>query len=216
MANSPQRIVPGDLILLEADQGVLIDLVYADANHAENIFRTALYRPEAKLWLHRLFAPIVTQAARLMMERHGASLVLKDGLRTVEAQAAMQATPVVRANPQWCEGPNRMLSLPGQGAHPRGMAVDVAVMGDNGEPWDMGTCFDTMTVQSARACRAFPDSILQNRDALERVFQDAAAICGLPLLPLPSEWWDYRLPGEITQRYEPVSDGELPPSMRMT
>ncbi len=201
---------------------IRIDLVYADAVHPENIFGTALYRPGARLWLHAGFAPVVLAAAGLMRRRHGGAFVLKDGLRTVEAQAAMQQTAIVRANPHWSQGPQRLLSLPGQGGHPRGMAVDVAVADEaTGASWDMGTAFDHLSADpernpAARAYTGFPQDILDNRLKLERCFTDAARALGLPLLPLPSEWWDFRFPASLSEQYAPLSDAQLPPALRMT
>lgn len=206
-----------DMNALACTEPVRIDLVYADAGHRENIFGAALYRKTARLFLHRDFAGIVVAAARLMRDRHGARLVLKDGLRPVEAQARMQETDIVKAHPEWCDGPNRLLSKPGQGGHPRGMAVDVAVEDiASGEAWDMGTVFDTMTPQSARAYTGFPDTVLDCRRKLEAAFTDSGASLGLPLLPLPSEWWDFRFPASYSEAYAPLSDFDLPETMRMT
>ncbi len=37
----------------------------------------------------------------------------------------------------------------------------------------------------------------------------AAEEVGVPLLPLPSEWWDFRLPPEQTRMWAPLSDDEV-------
>lgn len=214
-----KTIKPDDLIDMNAltdREPVRVDLVYADACHRNNIFGAALYRKDARLWLHRDFAGIVIAAARLMRDKHEGRLVLKDGLRPVEAQALMQETAIVKTHPEWCNGPNRLLSKPGQGGHPRGMAVDVAVEDiASSQAWDMGTVFDTMTPQSARAYTGFSDSILNNRKKLEAAFTDSAASLGLPILPLPSEWWDFRFPASYSERYAPISNADLPETMRM-
>jgi D-alanyl-D-alanine dipeptidase len=219
-----QAINPDDLADMNALAGrepVRVDLVYADAGHKENIFGQALYGSAARLWLHKLFAPVVLKAAALMLERHGAVLILKDGLRPVEAQEAMQQTAIVRANPHWSEGPNRLLSKPGQGGHPRGMAVDaVPVDAATGTPWDMGTVFDHLTTDpavnpAARAYRHFAAEVLENRRKLEQAFVDAAASLDLPLLPLPSEWWDFRFPASFSETFTPVYDKDLPAAMRV-
>jgi D-alanyl-D-alanine dipeptidase len=199
-----------------------VDLVYADGGHPENIFKTALYRPGARLWLHAEFAAVVLTASRLMAERHGGVFILKDGLRTVEAQAAMQRTAIVRANPHWSHGPERLLSLPGQGGHPRGMAVDVVVAdAATGALWDMGTSFDHLSTDpqtnpARRGYQGFAQNILDNRQRLEACFNDAARLLNVPLLPLPSEWWDFRFPASHSERYVAVSDADLPASMQMT
>ena len=212
----PERIAPDDLIPMDAFHGetIEIDLVYADANHPENIFGIAAYRKDARLILHRELARIVLKTARLLNERHGWMLVLKDGLRTVEAQRTLMDTDIVRRNPHWLEEP-RLLSAPGQGAHPRGMAIDVSVKNSNGWPVDMGTLFDAMVPESARAYDWFAPEILQNRAWLEKAFAEAAASLSLPLLPLPSEWWDFRLPASYNGAYEPLSDDDLPDALKM-
>jgi D-alanyl-D-alanine dipeptidase len=199
-----------------------VDLVYADGAHPENIFKTGLYRSDAKLWLHADFASIVLLAARLMRDRHNGLFILKDGLRTVEAQAAMQRTAIVRANPHWSHGPERLLSLPGQGGHPRGMAVDVVVAdAATGALWDMGTSFDHLSTDPAanparRSFQGFPPHILDNRKKLEACFTDAGRMLNLPVLPLPAEWWDFRFPASHSERYAAVSDADLPASQQMT
>jgi len=199
-----------------------IDLVYADAAHPENIFGGALYRKGAKLWLHREFADVVLLAAKLVNERWGGTLVLKDGLRTMEAQQAMQETAIVRANPQWsADGPSRLLSPPGRGGHPRGMAVDATIAGPDGKEWDMGTPFDHLTTDpaqnpAARAYKDLPAHVLENRKKLQDAFTDAAAQLGVEIYPLPAEWWDFRFPAEYFNKFAPLSDKELPPAMRMT
>lgn len=199
-----------------------IDLVYADAAHPENIFKTGIYRKDARLWLHREFAAVVLRAAEIIDAKWGGTLVLKDGLRTTEAQQAMQDTAIVRANPQWsAEGPNRLLSPPGRGGHPRGMAVDVTIAGPDGREWDMGTSFDHLTTDpannpAARNYRALPPEVLENRKKLQDAFVEAAGELGVEVLPLPAEWWDFRFPADYFNQFAPLSDKDLPPAMRMT
>ena len=72
-------IQPHDLVAMDdlADSVPLrVDLVYADAAHPENVFTQALYRSDAKLWLHRDFAGIVTLAARRCFNEQGLIFVL--------------------------------------------------------------------------------------------------------------------------------------------
>lgn len=201
---------------LAAGKPVVIDLVYADAAHPENIFGAAIYRRGAPMILHKDLAEIVMAAAHILHQRHGWTLVLKDGLRPVEAQEALAATDIVKSHPEWLAEPGRLLSPPGAGAHPRGMAIDVAAQRPDGQDIDMGTRFDTMTAQSARGYMDFAPHILQNRHNLEMAFVDAARACALPLLPLPSEWWDFRLPKSYYGRFDPLRDANLPAHLRMT
>lgn len=194
---------------------VFIDLVYANSKHPENIFSTSLYRSNARLSLHHDLARVVIKAARYINQSHQWILVLKDGLRTIEAQQAMMETKIVRANPHWLMEP-RMLSGPGMGGHPRGMAVDVSVIDKNGATIDMGTSFDTMTPQSARSYGGFSNDVLRNREILESAFVSGAKDLSLPILPLPSEWWDFRFPATHSNQYAPLSDVDLPGAFQMT
>ncbi len=200
---------------------IAVDLVYADARHAENIFGVALYHKEAQIWVHKDLAKIIESAAHALNKEFGYTLVLKDGLRTIEAQEAMQKTEIVKRNPHWSNPAQPLLSPPGQGAHPRGMAIDVSVLHKNGTTVDMGTPFDYLSQDPAknparRDNKDFPAVILQNRSRLEKAFVDSAKSFGLPLLPLPAEWWDFRFPKDVFSLYAPLSDRDLPASMRMT
>lgn len=213
----PDIIAPDDLVpmdIFQKDHPVAIDLVYANAAHPENIFGIAAYHKKARLILHRDLARVVIKTSRLLNERHGWTLVLKDGLRTTEAQRALMDTDIVRRNPHWLEEP-RLLSGPGQGAHPRGMAIDVSANDDKDAPVDMGTLFDAMVPQSARSYDGFPQNVLQNRLWLEAAFMEAAQSLSLPMLPLPSEWWDFRFPASYFKEFEPLSDEDLPDPMKM-
>ncbi len=188
---------------------IAIDVVYARPEHPENIFGIAAYDPKARMILHRDLARVVILAARLLQERHDWILILKDGLRPVEAQERLMNTDIVRKNPQWLKEP-RLLSSPGLGAHPRGMAIDVSV-----EDVDMGTVFDAMVPESARGYKGFSPDILENRKKLESAFTDAGEQCGTPIYALPSEWWDFRIAADIVKRFEPILDADLPPALKV-
>lgn len=201
--------------LFTRSEPLAIDLVYANAAHPENIFRIAAYHAQARMILHKDLARVVLSASRTLHKKHGWTLVLKDGLRTIEAQRALIDTDIVRRNPHWLEEP-RLLSSPGQGAHPRGMAIDVSVIDREESHVDMGTLFDAMVPESARDYRGFSQEVLDNRAALETAFIEAAENLSLPMLALPSEWWDFRFPGVYSSNFVPLSDEDLPPSLKMT
>ncbi|PZO85758.1 MAG: D-Ala-D-Ala dipeptidase [Micavibrio aeruginosavorus] len=213
----PEAIKADALIPMDIFPGepFLIDIVYADKNHPHNIFGCALYHESARLILQRDMARIILLCARALRETHGWTLVLKDGLRPVEAQARMAETNIVKENPHWLEGPRRMLSSPGVGAHPRGMAIDVSVIDRDNNPVDMGTVFDEMTEQSARDYTGFSALVLENRRILQTAFTDSAAKLDLPMLPLPSEWWDFRFPSDYTRGFAPLSDADLPDDLKI-
>ena len=213
-------LVPMDIFV--KDFPIRIDIVYADGDHPENMFKQAVYKKGCRLWLYKDLATVVLLASRFGFKELGYVLVLKDGLRTVEAQQAMQETEIVKANPHWCQdGPNRLLSPPGQGAHPRGMAIDIAVERENGELVDMGTPFDYLSPDpganpSHRDYRDFPPFILQNRKNLKSFMVKASSRLKQPVVPLPVEWWDFRFPKGLYETYMAISDKDLPFDMRMT
>lgn len=218
-------VIPAtDLIAMDSmagDTPLRIDIVYAQARHPENIFGLALYRPDARLWLHRDFADIVIRAAASCYAETGYVFVLKDGLRTIEAQAMMQETDIVKANPHWTQEPNRLLSPPGKGGHPRGMAVDIVLETESGTLVEMGTRFDHLSKDPAvnpakRGFAGISKAAKTNRETLENFMVKAAQDLNRPMLPLPSEWWDFRFPGSYSEKYAPLSDRDLPEDMRMT
>ena len=217
----PDTLMPMDLFTGAAP--IRIDLVYANPVHARNIFARALYHPQARLWLHEDLARIVLRVATRLYRQHEWTLMLKDGLRTVEAQAMMQESDLVQANPHWSNAPpdKRLLSTPGNGAHPRAMAIDVGVIDADGKEVDMGTPFDFFTTDpnnnpAARDYMNFPQTVLDNRRALEKTFTDAAASLDLPIVPLRSEWWDFRFPADLYNGFPALADKDLPPWMQMT
>ena len=214
--NTPlyQQLIPMDLFC--DDEPIALDLVYTDKDHPENIFQTNLYRPNVRLWVQYDLAVITLLTARLLHQKHEYTLILKDCLRTVDAQEAMQETDIVKQNPSWCiDGPDRLLAPPGKGAHPFAMAIDVGLVNDRGETIDMGSHFDQMDETSARHYTDFPEQILQNRQILEDSFIQSAQAHNKPLIPLPSEWWDFRLQKACFENYEPLRDADLPPQMQM-
>lgn len=215
---SPETLVAMDEFAGE-EKGLRIDQVYKDGAHPENIFGAAIYRAEAKFYLHEILVPILVLAGE-EAAANGVTLVLKDGLRTTEAQALMAETEISKANPHWFQEP-RLLSAPGQGAHPRGMAFDVTmVRSGTNEMFDCGTPFDYLTPDpthnpAERHHEHLSAEARANRQLLDDLVLGAANSIGVPLHPLSTEWWDYRMPMDFWKIYAPLSDAELPPEMRM-
>ena len=215
-------IPPDHLLSMSALAGqhpFQIDLAYARPDNL--LFGEQIYRTGASLWLHRDLASVVIEAARRCYDRTGLKFVLYDGLRTVDAQEKMLRTRRVQDNPHWLEEP-RLLSPPGMGGHPRGMAIDIGLVDAKGTLVDMGTPFDFLASNPAAehnmAHRDYPhlsQQIRENRAVLTGAMQSAAHALGIPLLPLPQEWWDFRLPAEIYDGYAPLRERDLPPPMRL-
>lgn len=212
---TPDQLVPMDLFV--DDFPLRVELAYARADNL--LFAEQIYRADARLWLHKDLANIVLKASELCHDKHGLRCVLYDGLRTTDAQEKMLHTKRVQDNPHWLEEP-RLLSPPGTGGHPRGMAIDLALETMEGELLDMGTPFDYLTEERgpnnnpAHRDYIHNEQISANRKKLEEAMMQAAEILDTPLLPLPQEWWDFRLPRETHEQYAPLADADLPPEMR--
>lgn len=218
-----KKIHANDLLCLDAYQDhfpVKIQLVYA-VGAPPNIFGQ-VYHENAKLWLHKELAQIVLLASLLIKKEKGWSLILYDGLRTLEAQEAMSQSDIVKNNPHWLQEPGRLLSPPGAGAHPRGMAVDLSCLDEQGELVDMGTEFDYLAENSNEnrnpAHRSYihlTETVKNNRDTLNQVMGQAAETVNIELLMLPQEWWDFRFPPHIYEQFEPLADEDLPADIKM-
>jgi D-alanyl-D-alanine dipeptidase len=215
-----QRIEPTDLVdmaVVTAGLSVRIEVSYARGDNL--LFGERIYREGAKLWLHQDLATVVVGAAQLAGAQD-LRLVLYDGLRTSTAQAKMLEAQAVKDHQHWLEEP-RLLSPPGAGAHPRGMAIDVSLETLDGALLNMGSAFDYLsddpspTANIAHRDYAHGDDVARNRARLDALMMDAAEQAGVELFPLPQEWWDFRLPAEIYGQYAPLADEDLPPAMRM-
>lgn len=196
-----------------------IDLAYARADNL--LFDERIYRPDAKLWLHTDLAAVVLLASKICYDQYRHRFVLYDGLRTLDAQKKMLETQRVRDNPHWLKEP-RLLSPPGQGGHPRGMAIDISLEDESGNLLDMGTPFDFLAENPNPlhnpAHRQHPKvskQAVRNRNILNLAMVDAAKALNTPLLLLPQEWWDFRVPPATYEQFEPLSDKDLPEEMRM-
>lgn len=170
---------------------LVIVVAYAQATNPPATFGK-IYRDDAVLCLHKVFADIVVDAAIDLHTHYGWRMKLLDGLRTVDAQIAMLESK--DTDPVWYE--KNMLSKPGSGAHPKGMAIDLMAIDECGREIDMGTAFDSHDAASARNA-VLPEPVESNRMIVEKSLMRAAFQRGLLLAPLRSEHWDYRVPEDI-------------------
>ena len=195
-----------------------VEVAYAKKDNL--LFGEQIYWGDAELWLFEDLAEIVCMAARECYETHYLRLVLYDGLRTIDAQKAMMQTRRARENPHWMEPP-RLLSTPGGGGHPRGMAIDIGLKDENGNLLDMGCPFDFLSENADPAHNPahreykHPAAVKRNRAILDDAMMRAAKALGIPLTPLAEEWWDFRLPQSFYGRYAPLSENDLPEKMRI-
>ncbi len=215
---SPEDLVP--LNLFTKDYPVTIDIVYAKKDHKDNYFEQLYHRDSCIMWAHKDIAVITLLAAKIVHKLYGWTIKIDDSLRTVQAQQKMTAYSAnIDAS---------LLSKPGQGAHPRAMAIDIEPIDQSGTPVNMGTAFDHFTADVKKdgnpAERSFTnfklplqqcEQIWTNRARLEFAMRQAAALSELTILPLPQEWWDFRFPTDIWQEYAPLNEDDLPAYQRL-
>ncbi|MFK7839914.1 MAG: M15 family metallopeptidase [Bdellovibrionales bacterium] len=221
-ASSALKLIPPDDLVCMNDYAwehpIAVELAYAQPDNL--LFGEQIYRTGAKLWLHKDLAKIVLEAARLIFQATGGVLVLYDGLRVTNAQDAMLKTKRVQDNPHWLEEP-RLLSPPGAGGHPRGMAVDVSIKDAQGKLLDMGCAFDFLSESSDAAQNpAHRDylhdfDVIQNRQILDTAMFNAAQQFDITLEGLSQEWWDFRFSKDVYEQYAPLSDDNIWPHMRL-
>lgn len=202
----------------EEDYPVRVDVVYAKPDHPDNHFPD-LYHPEAKLmWVQEDLAAVTLLAAKICHALYGWTLKINDSLRPVEAQEKMA---------EYGYHPD-LVSVPGTGAHPRAMAIDLEPLDETGKPVPMGTTFDHFVDDpvnddnpAARDFVKFEGSVAekaqfwQNRQRLEFAMRCAATKTGQIIWPLPQEWWDFRFESALSDQYAPLYEADLRPYQRL-
>ncbi|HAL40032.1 MAG TPA: D-alanyl-D-alanine dipeptidase [Polaromonas sp.] len=163
-------------LVLITDQihGVVIDLIYAGPRNftGQVLYDNALcfLHPQAEACLRKAIT-----AAR----GFGVQLKIFDAFRPQEAQEAL-----------WAFSPNpAYIADPAKGSnHTRGVALDLTLIGPDGQVLDMGTPVDTMTAASHHFHVALPAAVQVNRMVLLTLMLEAGFVHH------PNEWWHYQLP----------------------
>ncbi len=170
---------------------VQIALAYATA---ENFTGKPVYR-RAECWLHTDAADALAQAVRLAAAI-GLRFRIYDALRPSEAQWALwEHTP----DPDFLADPRR------GSPHSRGVAVDLTLLGDDGEPLQMGTEFDAFTPRSHHGSLEVVPEAQRNRALLLGLMTAA----GWDFYR--NEWWHYQL--FKAREYALLGDRDLPRPM---
>ena len=167
-------VQPPLIHITEQSHDVLIELIYATENNftGQVIYDHPLcfLHPQAEAGLRRAVA-----AAR----GFGLRLKILDAFRPQEAQEALWA---VAPNPDYIADPAKGSN------HTRGVAVDLTLVGADGQALDMGTPVDTMTQASHHFHLAHPAQVQVNRMLLLTVMLESGFVHH------PHEWWHYQLP----------------------
>ncbi|MGK5028917.1 M15 family metallopeptidase [Janthinobacterium sp. MDT1-19] len=169
---------------LSSIAGIAVDLRYATP---DNFVGRDLYSPIDCAWLHRDAAAALEQAvAWLAAHRPDHHLLVLDALRPQRVQQqlwdALQGTELLG-----------YIAEPARGSiHSFGMALDITIVGPDGQELDMGTSFDDL---SERSHPALELTLLEKGEITEeqvvhrRLLRDAMFQAGF--FGINSEWWHF-------------------------
>ena len=169
---------------LSSIAGIAVDLRYATP---DNFVGRDLYSPIDCAWLHRDAAAALEQAvAWLAAHRPDHHLLVLDALRPQRVQQqlwdALQGTELLG-----------YIAEPSRGSiHSFGMALDITIVGPDGQELDMGTGFDDLSERSHPALElALLESgeITQEQVTHRRLLRDAMFQAGF--FGINSEWWHF-------------------------
>ena len=161
--------------ITEQNHDVLIDLIYAGGNN----FTGQVIYDHPLCFLHPQAEAGLRQAT-LAARGFGLRLKILDAFRPQEAQEALWA---VAPNPDYIADPKKGSN------HTRGVAIDLTLVGADGQPLDMGTPVDTMSPASHHFHADHSAAVQVNRMRLLTVMLESGFVHH------PREWWHYQLPG---------------------
>ena len=169
---------------LSSIAGIAVDLRYATP---DNFVGRDLYSPIDCAWLHRDAAAALEQAvAWLAAHRLDHHLLVLDALRPQRVQQqlwdALQGTELLG-----------YIAEPSRGSiHSFGMALDITIVGPDGQELDMGTGFDDLSERSHPALELVMlerGEITQEHVEHRRLLRDAMFQAGF--FGINSEWWHF-------------------------
>ena len=164
--------------------GIAIDLRYASA---DNFVGRDLYSPFDCAWLHRDAATALERVvAWLAVARPGCTALVLDALRPQRVQeqlwAALDGTEL-----------RMYLADPARGSiHSFGMALDITLLDESGNEFDMGTGFDDLTERSHPLLEAqllARGELTQAQVDNRQLLRDAMFQAGF--VGINSEWWHF-------------------------
>lgn len=169
---------------LSSIAGIAVDLRYATP---DNFVGRDLYSPIDCAWLHRDAAAALENAvAWLAEQRPGHHLLVLDALRPQRVQQqlwdALQGTELLG-----------YIAEPSRGSiHSFGMALDITIVGPDGQELDMGTGFDDLSERSHPALELM---LLERAEITEQQVEHRRLLRGAMFqagfFGINSEWWHF-------------------------
>ena len=184
-------------------ENVVVQMPYATF---DNFTGHNLYCGIQRAFLHKDAMKKLRWASNFLKKQNPKyKLVIIDAARSNAAQEVLRSA--VRGTP-W----QHFVSSPSTGSiHAYGMALDVGLLNESGEPVDMGLPFDSFAFYAGKKGEqeAFEKGLLteaqiKNREFLRLVMKNAGWI------NLPSEWWHFNAAPSDTIRTKYVQPLPLP------
>ena len=179
------------------DTTLRVHLYYATT---DNFMKHAVCKGLTRAWLHPKAAAMLHKASRLLHTEHPHwHLLIYDAARPMSVQKTMWALVRGTGNTNYVSNPAH-----GGGLHNYGMAVDLTLMNDHGQPVPMGTPFDFFGPKAHINNEAFLLSSKQitkeeynNRQLLRRIMKQAG------FRTIVYEWWHFNAcsRGEARAKY---------------
>lgn len=190
----------GMVNIAEADSTIVVDLMYSKP---DNFTGKVLYHELKEAYLHPKAARALLKAERLLRKLHPEyRLIVYDAARPLSIQSEMWNVVKGTYKDIYVSNPAH-----GGGLHNYGLAVDISIIGNNGNPLDMGTPVDFMgkaahitKEQELVHKNIISRQALRHRLLLRHVMQQAG------FRPLPSEWWHFNYCSRKMARkyYKPI------------
>lgn len=168
----------------ELDSTIHYDLKYATT---DNFTKTILYDSLLNIYLHPLAADkLINAQKRLRTIYPKYSLLIYDAVRPLSVQRKMFKVVQNTKYAAYVANPSRT------GLHNYGMAVDLTICDEKGNPLDMGTPFDYfgsaagINKENELIERGIlTDQQVKNRQLLRKIMTDAG------FLTIRGEWWHF-------------------------
>lgn len=175
----------GMVDISEIDSTIRVRLIYATP---DNFLGKSVYTGITRAWLHPEAArKLVAAQQMLKKECPDLTLVVYDAARPMEVQRKMWALVRGTDKVNYVSNPSN-----GGGLHNYGMAVDVTILDEAGQPLPMGTPFDffgeeahTNNEDALRATGKITNEAFENRRLLRRIMRNAG------FRVIPYEWWHF-------------------------
>lgn len=175
----------GLINITQADSTILIKLIYATPH---NFMGEILYDELREAYLHPLAMESLKKAQQLLKAKHPTySLIVYDAARPMDVQRRMWNKVKGTNEQSYVSNPAN-----GGGMHNYGLAIDLSIVNEKGEPLDMGTAFDHFGEEAhidheaeLVAKGAITPAAKANRELLRHIMKEAG------FSPLKNEWWHF-------------------------